>query len=174
MNIQLATGDITDFEGDIIIVPCDSDLTYKKTGIIPKILEKGGKDLIKELTATGYCEVGYAVAVQGYELIARNVIFMPVADHNNEEARINYVGLHQSLRAAFGLASLYKAKSVAIAGIHIPSKRKSFFISLWDRYFGSGEAKSLSADEIEDIIISASKNFENGILKELVIYKYSS
>ncbi len=29
MNIQIATGDITDLGGDIIIVPCDSELTSK-------------------------------------------------------------------------------------------------------------------------------------------------
>jgi len=33
MNIQISTNDITDFTGDVIIVPSDSDLTYKKTGI---------------------------------------------------------------------------------------------------------------------------------------------
>ena len=174
MNIQIATGDVTDFTGDVIIIPCDSDLTYRKTGILPKILETGGKDLLKELTAIGYVEVGYAVMVQGYELKAKHLIFMPVADHNNEESRINYVGLHQSLRASFDLASLYKAKSVAIAGIHIPSKRKNFFVHLWNKYFGdNGENKTLSDSETEDIVISTSKNFEKSTIKELVIYKYS-
>ena len=173
MNIQLATGDITDFTGGVIIVPSDSDLTYKKTGILPKLLEKAGKDLIRELTNIGYIEVGYAAVVQGYELKAKHIIFMPIADHNNEEVRINYVGLHQSLRAAFDLANLYKAKSVAIAGIHISSRRKNFFVSLWDKYFGdNSETRTLNDSEIEDIVISTSKNFESTI-KELIIYKYS-
>lgn len=174
MNIQISTGDITDFKGEAIIIPCSSDLTSKRIGIVPRILEKGGNDLIRELTAIGYCEVGNAVIVQGYELKTRDVIFMPVASHTNEEAQINYVGLHQALNAAFTLADLYKAKSVAIAGIHIPSKRKNFFISLWDKYFGDNcEAKTLDSDGIEDIIISTSKNFESSTIKELVIYKYS-
>lgn len=174
MDIRIATGDITDFAGDIIIVPSDSDLTYKKTGILPKILEKAGKDLVRELTDIGYIEVGYAVVVQGYELKAKHIIFMPVADHNNDEARINYVGLHQSIRSAFDLASLYKARSVAIAGIHIPSKRKNFFVSLWDKYFGNNNGiKALSDSEVEDIVISTSKNLENSTIKELIIYKYS-
>lgn len=174
MTIKLATGDITDFIGDVIIVPSDSDLTYKRTGILPKILEKGGKDLMRELTVIGYCEIGYAVVVQGYELKAKHLIFMPVSDHNNEEVRINYTGLHQSLRAAFELASLYKAKSVAIAGIHISSKRKNFFVSLWNKYFGDDSGTSaLSDSEAEDIIIASSKNLENSSIKELIIYKYS-
>lgn len=174
MNIKIATGDIIDFEGETIIIPCSSDLTSKRIGIVPKILEKGGNDLIRELTARGYCEVGYAVIVQGYGLKAKHLIFMPISDHNNEDSRVNFVGLHQSIRAAFTLADLYKAKSVAIAGIHISSKRRNFFVSLWDKYFGdNGEAKTLSSDEIEDIIISTSKNLENSTIKELVLYKYS-
>lgn len=190
MNIQLATGDVTDFEGDLIIIPCDSELTYSKSiplnrnylifkheskkNLIKNLFEKAGKELVQELTTIGYCEIGYAVTVQGYELKARNIIFMPISDHNNEEARINYVGLHQSLRAAFTLANLYKAKSVAITGIHISSKRKNFFISIWNKYFGDNSgSKGLSSDEIEDIIISTSKNLENSSIKQLSIYKYS-
>lgn len=174
MNIKIATGDITDFNGDVVIVPCDSELTSKRIGIVPKILEKGGNDLVRELSAIGYGEIGNSIITKGYELKAKNVIFMPIYDHNNEDSRVNFVGLHQSLRSAFTLADLYKAKSVAIAGIHISSKRRNFFVSLWDKYFGdNGEAKILGSDEIEDIIISTSKNFENSSIKELVIYKYS-
>lgn len=173
MNIQIATADISEFVGDVIIVPCDSDLTFKR-GMLPKILKKAGGGLIRELAAIGYCEIGYAVIVQGYELKIGHMILMPIADHNNEEARINYVGLHQSLNAAFILADLYRAKSVAIAGIHISSKRKNFFLFLWNKYFGdNGGEKILRSDEIEDIIISTSKNLENSTIKEIVIYKYS-
>ena len=87
---------------------------------------------------------------------------------------MNYVGLHQSLNAAFTLASLYQAKSVAIAGIHIPIKRKNLFINLWGKYFGDkGEVKALSDSEVEDIIISTSKNLENSSIKEILLYKYS-
>lgn len=190
MNIQIATGSITDFEGDIIIIPCDSELTYNKSfysnpnyplfrheskkSLIKNLFEKAGKELVQELTTIGYCEIGYAVTVQGYELKARKIIFMPISDHNSEGTRINYVILHQSLRAAFTLANLYKAKSVAIAGIHIPNKRKNFFISIWDKYFGNNsESNGLGSDEIEDIIISTSKNLVNSSIKKLVIYKYS-
>ncbi len=190
MNIQLATGDITDFAGDVIIVPCDSDLTFTKSfspnpnyplftheskkSLIKSLLEKAGKELVSEITAIGYIEVGYAVITKGYELKTRNVIFMPITDHNNEEFRINYVILHQSLKAAFTLADLYKARSIAIASIYIPNKRKNFFVSIWDKYFrDNGETQGLGSDEIEDIIISTSKNLENSTIEELAIYKYS-
>lgn len=191
MNVQIATsGDITDFKGDVIIIPCDSELSFTKTispnpdyrlfkheskqSLVKNIFEKAGKDLVKEVTTIGYCEVGYAVITKGYELKAQNVIFMPIADHNNDESRMNYVGLHQSLRAAFTLADLYNAKSVAIAGIRIPNKRKDFFKSLWDKFLSNGgDVKSLSGDEIEDIIITTSKNLEKNSIKDLFIYKYS-
>ncbi|MDO8618347.1 MAG: macro domain-containing protein [Candidatus Daviesbacteria bacterium] len=174
MNIRIQTNDITNFSGDLLIIPCNSDLTSKRIGIVQKILEKGGKDLLRELIAIGYCEVGNAVIVQGYELKAKHIIFMPIADNNDEEYRINFVGLHQSFRATFDLADLYKAKSVAVAGIHISNKKKDFFKSLWNKYFGdNNETGALSDGEVEDIIISTSKNFENSSIKELIIYKYS-
>lgn len=191
MNIQISTGDITSFDGDVIIIPCDSELTYTKAfspnsryplfkhesekSLVKQIFEKSGKELIREVTTIGFCEIGYAVTVQAYELKAKRLIFMPVADHNNEEVRVNYIGVHQSLRAAFTLADLYKAKSVAVAGIHIPSKRKNFFMSLWNKLLNDGsEIKPLGDDEVEDIVISTSKNLENSSIKELVIYKYSN
>lgn len=191
MNIQIATtGDITDFKGDVIIIPCDSELSYTKTyapnpdyrlfkheskkSLVKNIFEKAGKELIKEVTTIGYCEIGYAVITKGYELKAKNVVFMPITNHDNEDSKINYVGLHQSLRSAFTLADLYKAKSVAIAGIRIPNKRKDFFKNLWDKFLSDGGAvKSLSGDEIEDIIITTSKNLEKNSIKTLFIYKYS-
>lgn len=36
MNVQIATsGDITDFKGDVIILPCDVELSYTKSFLIP-------------------------------------------------------------------------------------------------------------------------------------------
>lgn len=49
LKITICTEDVTDFKGDVIIIPCDSKLTNHKVGIVPKILDQGGK---------GYCEVG--------------------------------------------------------------------------------------------------------------------
>lgn len=69
MNIKICTENITDFAGDVIIIPCDSELTNRKIGIVPKILEKGGADLIRELAAIGYCEVGYDLLGTVLELI---------------------------------------------------------------------------------------------------------
>ena len=188
--ISIKTDDITDLTGDVIIIPCDSELTYTKSfspnpnyplftheskkGLIKSLLEKAGKELVRELTAIGYCEVGYAVVTQGYDLKTKHIIFMPISDHNNEEVRTNYIGLHQSLRAAFDLANLYKARSVAISGIYLSNKRKGGFASLWDKYFTDvGEPSKLSSGQIEDIIISTFNNLNNSSVKELSIYKYS-
>lgn len=176
-TITIATGEITSFGGDAIVVPCDSDLTYKKSGTVQKILDQGGSDLIRELTAIGYCELGNTVIVKGHDLKVKNIIFMPVSDRNNEDIKTNYLALHQSLRNAFTLAEIYKAKSVAIGAIGMVKKRKHF----WDiikklpvNLLGeSVEPQILSSDEVEDIVISVSKDFEKSSIKEVHIYKYS-
>lgn len=177
MNIQIESGNIIDFEGDVIICPCDSDLTYKKSGTVQKILNQGGSDLVRELTAIGYCELGNAVIVKGHGLRVKNVIFVPVSDRNNEDIKTNYLALHQSLRNAFTLAEIYKAKSVAIGAIGIVKKRKRF----WDiiKKLPSklleerNDPQILSSDEVEDIVISVSKDFEKSSIKEVSIFKYS-
>lgn len=190
MNIQIATSEnIVDFKGDVIIIPCDSELSYtkffspnpnyplftheSKKSLSKKIFEKAGKELMKEVGSVGFCEVGNAVITQGYELKAKNIIFMPVTDHNNEELRIDYVILHQSLRAAFTLADLYKAKSIAISGIQITRKRENSFEKMWNKFLSSNNKTKLSNDEIEDIIITTFKSLEKSSIKDLTIYKYS-
>src|SRR3990167_2649466 len=101
MNISIKTDNIASFIGDVMIIPCDTELTYSKAiapnpnyplfkhesnkVLVKVILEKSGKDLIKELSAIGYCEIGNAVSVQGYDLKVTRVIFMPITDHNNPE-----------------------------------------------------------------------------------------
>lgn len=172
MEIRISTGDITDFEGDVIIVPCSSELTYKKLGIVQKILDKGGQNLVRELSAIGWCEIGNVAITKGYELQAKNIIWMPIYDHA-EDARTNYIGLHQSLRNAFILSELYGAKSIAIASITLPKNKKNFFENLWNQLLGNKKSGSLDESGIEDIIISVSKDFEATSIKEILIYKYS-
>lgn len=172
MNIQISTGDITDFGGDVIVVPCSSELTYKKLGIVQKILDKGGQNLVREITAIGYCEIGNTVIVKGHDLPAKNIIFMPIYDHA-QDAGTNYLGLHQSLRNTFILAELYKAKSIAIASITLPKNKKNFFENLWNKLLGNKKPGSLDESGIEDIIISVSKDFEATSINEVLIYKYS-
>lgn len=171
MNIQISTDDITDFKGEGMIVPCDSELTFKKVALVEKIIEKGRTDLLTELTAIGYCITGNAVITKGHELKVKHIIFMPISDLQDPNFRLDFTLLHQSLKAAFTLASLYKLKSLAIGGIHIPSYTKSLSESLLSSL--SEERKVLTTSQIEDIIISVSKNFKNSSIKELTLYKYS-
>ncbi|MBI2017446.1 macro domain-containing protein [Candidatus Daviesbacteria bacterium] len=171
MNIQICTDSIGDFTGDIIIIPCDSDLTYKKEGIVGKVLDRGGQDLVRELSAIGYCEIGNTAIVKGYNLQTKNIIFMPIYDHI-QDVGTNYIGLHQSLRNAFILAELYEAKSVAIGSIKLPKIKKSIFEHLSDRLLGNKQHNSLDYSEIEDIIISISKDFEGSMIKNVAIYRY--
>lgn len=193
MNIQIATsGNITDFKGDVIILPCDTELTYTKSfapdpkyplfheskkSLMKGVFEKAGKELVRELTTIGSCEIGNAVITKGYELKVGNVIFMPLTDHRNEDTRISYVDLHQSLRNAFTMAEIYKAKSIAIGAIKIPQGKKSVtdFISKTLKQFweDKSEPKLISNDEIEDIVVAVLRDFEKSTISSLCIYKYS-
>ncbi len=174
MQIQISTEDITNFEGDVIVLPCDCELTYKKVGSIQQVLDKGGQNLVKELTAIAYCQIGSAVIVKGYELPVRNVIFMPIYDHT-EDSGTNYLDLHQSLRNAFILAELYGAKSIAFASIRLPRKKKDFFKSLLNKVISDeNESEPLDTSGTEDIIISISKDFKKSTIKKISIYKYSN
>lgn len=170
MDIHIATGDIADFEGDIIVVPCSSELTYKKFGIVQNILDKGGQNLVKELSAIGWCEIGNVAITKGYKLQAKNIIWMPIYD-NTEDASTNYIGLHQSLRNAFILAELYEAKSVAIANITLPKNKRNFFERLWNQLLDNNKSHNLNESEIEATIIAISKDFGNTTIKEIFLYK---
>ncbi len=188
MNFQIKTDNLANFDGDIMIIPCDTELTYSKSippnpnyplfkhesnkVLVKVILERAGKDLVKELSAIGYCEIGNSVSVQGYNLKVNRVIFMPISDHNNPDNIINYVDLHQALKSAFTIAELYKSKSIAIGNIRLPIRKKDFFLNLWNRYINEKtESKGLNAEEIEDIIISTSKASEASTIKDIFIYK---
>lgn len=188
MNISIKTDNIANFVGDVMIIPCDTELTYSKAiapnsnyplfkhesnKVLVKVLfEKAGKGIVSELSAVGYCEIGNAVSVQGYDLKVKRVIFMPIADHNNPEVRINYIGLHQSLKAAFTLAELYKSKSIAIGNIRLPFRKRNILLNLWNRFINEKpNPQTLNQDEIEDIIISTSKASESTSIKDIFIYK---
>lgn len=170
MNISIKTSAIADFSGDIIVIPCDSELTYKKACTVQEILEKGGPSLVKELSTVGYCEIGQTIITQGYNLKAKRVIFVPVYDHN-AEAGTNYIGLHQSIRNAFILADLYGGKTIAFGNFKLPKKKKDVLKSLSDKFMGNEEPDPLESHEIEDIIIAVSKDFEKSSVKEVFIYK---
>lgn len=173
MQIQISTADITNFEGDVIVIPCDCELTYKKVSLIQSILDKSGPNLIKELSAIEYCQIGSTIMVKGYDLMAKNLIFMPIYDHT-EDAGTNYLGLHQSLRNAFILAELYEAKSIAFGSIRLPRKKKDFFKSLLNKVIkDESDEEPLDSSGAEDIIISISKDFESSTIKKVFIYKYS-
>lgn len=193
MNIQIATsGNITDFKGDVIILPCDTELTYTKSfapdpkyplfheskkSLIKSVFEKASKELVRELTTIGFCEIGNVVITKGYDLKVGNVIFMPLTDHRNEETKISNIDLHQSLRNAFTMAEIYKARSIAIGAIKIPQGKKGFtnliektFKQFWE---DKSQPKMISNDEIEDIVVSVLRDFEKSTISSLCIYKYS-
>lgn len=173
MNISIKFGSITEFRGDAIIVPCDSELTYKKIGSMHQVLELGGDGLVQELSAIGYGEIGHAVITQGYSLKPSHLIFMPIADRSDPKTKANFIDLHQSFRSALALAALYKTKSIAIPEIQ-PSRQKPNLLESISHKLTNDSTKPLTAGEIEDIILSVAKSFDHTTIKDLTIYRYAS
>lgn len=176
-KITIQRGDITLFGGDAVVIPSDVELTNKKANkIVEVILESGNDDLIKEISAIGYCEMGNAVITQGYNLKAKHLIFLPYCDSSNEENRIDFILLHKALRSVFTLASLYNVSTLAIPIFRFKIVKLNFIekilnIKIFRSLLGQEEESGLKESEVEDIIISISSEFKDTSIKEVCIYK---
>lgn len=191
-KITIAKGNITNFSGDAIVVPCDSDLTYKKGNaviqyfsdvernnddyrqVIDSTLSKikeSESNLLKELSAIGYCELGNAVITKAYLFGAKNFIFMPFFDHNDQENKMNFVLLHQALRSAFNLATIYGIKTLAIPLPSPKFPKEEAFIKFVKSLFEVKPKKRLQSEEMMNIIMAVSEEYKNTSLENITIYR---
>ena len=152
MKVSKLSGNITTFEGDGIVIPCDVDLTDRQSNdVVRDVNTKAGPKLAEELADIGYCELGHTIITQGYDLPSKNLIFFPYLDRNNSQ-RIDYILLHQAIRSTLSLASLYGLKSIAIPIVtNIHKGRKN-------------------ENEVETIIEGIAKGFESESLKEVLLF----
>lgn len=177
VKITLQTGDISRFSGDALVLPCDTELAFKRVNTtVQKVFERAGPELLKEVLAISYCEIGSVIRTNGYNLGVKHVIFLPYTDHNNPKNMIDSVLLHQSLRCLFTMASLYKIATIGIPLFNLKRKRKSFKEKLFDLeildiVFNNSHEESLTETEVEDIIMGVSPEFDKQSLQEVVIYK---
>lgn len=170
-NITLTDGDISKYNGDALIIPCDVDLTFSKGyHRLTSIFKTAGENLLKELSAVGFCEIGNAVITKGYNLKVKNIIFFPYTDHTNPENKIDYVLFHQALRSCFTLSQLYGIETLAISLMH-QKQLKGTFKSLVQVIFQENKNDSMSYEEIVDIIIGIQKEPTNQSIKNITIYK---
>jgi len=191
-KITIEKGNINSFSGDAIVVPCDTDLTYKKGNAVIQYfsdVERNNDDyrqvidstlgkiresesnLLKELSAIGYCELDNAIITKAYLFGVKNFIFMPFFDHNNQENKMNFVLLHQSLRSAFNLASIYGIKTLAISLPSPKFPKEEVFIKFVKSLFEIKPKKGLQNEEMMNIIIGVSEEYANSSLKEISIYR---
>lgn len=190
-QILLETDSIGNFKGDGIFCYCDVDLSKNKNNQLLQILKypnqegykntikskilnsnKNSKsDLLKELSAIGEIQIGNAVITKAYELNAKYFIFIPYMDSEDINNHITSVSLHQALRSAFSLASLYNLSRVAVPILKIKIPKKDTFEKLLSLLWETKSPKTMTEDEILNIIIAISKEFSNSSLKEVVIYK---
>lgn len=170
-KITLSDGDITKYSGDALIVPCDSELTfYKGSQRLTKLLEVAGEDLLKELSAIGYCEIGNAVITKGHNLKVKHLIFLPYKEHSSPENIIDNVLFHQALRSSFTLAQIYGVKSLAISLIHY-KEQKDRLKRLVRSVFMENKNEPMTYEQIMDIVVGVQKEQANSAIKYITIYK---
>ena len=165
MVIDTVSKNIAEFKGDVIIYPCDCDLTYRKT-----LLEKAGDRLLKEMNAIGFCKIGNAVITQGYELRCKHIVFIPIINHETDET-IDSNTLHTAIHNAFTLAELYKLKTIGIASFQTNRKRGSTIDKLKSFLFTGDYNPEQRKIEVEDMINAIAKNFNNTSIEKITIFK---
>lgn len=154
-----------------MVVPSDVDLTYKKAiGAVRAVLEKGGPELLKELSAIGYCGMGNAVITRGYTLGVSHVIFFPCTNCDDEKSYLDYILLHKALKNAFNLASLYGAQSIAIDLYPLRARRYGLLKRIFSKITGINCYEGKTTDEVIDIVAGIAGDYER-TLKELAIYR---
>lgn len=169
-NVSFSKGNLLNFQGDVIICPCFTELTLiNKSGLLKSLVNKAGNDLLKELCTTGYCNIGNVVITKGYNLAVKNIIFMPYIDRPESEI-ITYTSLHEAIRNAFDLAVLYGLKKIAT----VPTPLNSITNSnskKWLAWFGyENTSRKLTSNESVDILTGLFKGYKNQI-DELIVYK---
>lgn len=171
-KVTLSSGRIDEFVGDAIICPCDFELTYKRANnFVRKILDIGGKKLMDEISVIGSCNIGHAVATKGYNLNVKNIIFLPYTDHDNPENIMNLETLHQGLKSAFTLASLYTLKTLALGFFQIESSEPETIGPFLERLLTGRREFAYNSDEMYNVILTVIKDFERSSIIELAIYK---
>lgn len=171
VDIRLERGNIADFQGDVIAVPSDVDLTYAKANeAIRSVLKNGGPDLLQEISAIGFCEIGHAVITKGYDLNAKHTIFLAYTDRDRKENRLNFVLLHQALKNAFSLAVLYEAKTLAIDLAPLQVRKTSPLKEIISKVLDTEPPKGLPVDEMVDVVKGISGDYKE-TLEKIVIYR---
>jgi len=169
-KITLQKGNIADFEGDVLIIPTFTDLSYRKESRLLKLLiELAGSELDKELSAIGFCSVGNAVVTKGYNLKVKNVIFLPYKEKDLPDEVVDFVTLHLAYRNAFTLAALYKLRKVAMIPISIGYKKQNLLNLILSRIGLDKEEKFLQPNEVIDIPRSVLDEYKDSI-EDLIIF----
>lgn len=191
-KIILGSGDITRFKGDAVIIPCDADLNYRKSNRILQHLAYGTDTvfrykklsreeaekrkncethLVKELSAIGRISLGNAVITQSYGFGVKNFIFFPYEDYENPDEILDSITLHQATRAAFTLAALYNVETLAIPLIKKRFRKRDILNDFIGSLFTKKSPHVLSDEDIMNIFVVVSKEYENTSLKEITLYR---
>jgi|SRR3989338_5554939 len=171
-NIIFLRGNVLDFKGDAIICPCCTELTFiDRSELLKSISKMVGNDLLKELCAIGYCNIGNVIITKGYNLQVKNIIHVPYIDRSETEV-VTFTELHEAIRNAFDLAVLYGLKKIAI--VPFPLKTTETIVKSrpqkWLSWIGYQRRNvELSSKESVDIITGLFNGYKNQI-DEMTVY----
>lgn len=191
-KLVVEKGSILNFRGDGLICFCDSDLSRKNGNPLLQILEgfssekgyretvykklsgkenDGKKNLLVELSSIGRISIGNAAIVNSYDvLLVDKIIFIPQVDTENN-LQIKSVQLHKAIRAAFNLASLHNLSNVAIPLTKFKFKKDDVMSKISKLVTETRHSKAINEEDLMEIIISISKEFDNSNLKEITVYR---
>lgn len=112
-QLEIVTGDVTDFEVDAIVNPANSDLQLGG-GVAGAIHEKGGPAIQEECDRIGRVAVGQAVMTVAGNLSAKHVIHTvgPKMGEGDEDRKLS-----SAVRSALAIADRNGLKSIAMPAI---------------------------------------------------------
>lgn len=170
MKVTKSSGNLLGFKGDGIVIPSDVELTHRKANAFVKdAIAKAGPGLSEELANIGFCEIGHVVMTQGYNLPAKKLIFMSYVDRDDNLRRMDYLQLHQAIRSALSLASLYGLQTLAIPVRNLLPKRINLISRVVSKVFNTNDGDQTS--EAENIIESIAGSFESESLREIYLFQ---
>lgn len=111
-KLEIASGDITQFEVDAVVAPAAADL-WMDHGVAAAIKRTGGDAIEKEAVLQGPVKVGEAVITTGHDLKARWVIHTAVSQ-TYPSTDANAGAITTATRASLAAAERAHSRSVAL------------------------------------------------------------
>ncbi len=109
VEIALVVGDILEIEGDAVVNPVDTTLSFAG-GLAKKLLEAGGDEIRRAALRYAILPIGMATSAPGGKLKFKHVIHAPTVERHGEKSRPEYVA--KAAKAALAVAEELGVKTL--------------------------------------------------------------